>query len=260
MNLQNEPGPAPRMEPAPNILLPNNSTNIQQNKALTSKISIFYAPVDQPWKLYKHVDLEWIYKILRSTKYKLITEKLRLIDPNDKDARKAYKQAHFDYATFAGTFSYHADKDLINRSCYFDVDLDHIGNMAALEAMKSRILSQYTPALLFISPSGDGLQLVYQIDPNQGTHLQFFEALTNYHKKEFGVEIDQKCKNPSRACFLPYDPKCIKPDNPTLLGSDFLTVYPPDKPLKSTTTEQRDNSDNDAEGEIIENQEEIIKD
>lgn len=39
------------------------------------------------------------------------------------------------------------------------------------------------------------------------TYQQVFAAVTNYLKATYGLVPDQKCKDISRACFLPHDPQ-----------------------------------------------------
>lgn len=44
--------------------------------------------------------------------------------------------------------------------------------------------------------------------PDLLTHLpEVFAAVTNYVKATYGLVPDQKCKDISRACFLPHDPQ-----------------------------------------------------
>ena len=72
--------------------------------------------------------------------------------------------------------------------------------------------------LLFRSPSGDGLKWVVEIDLTQGTHAQYFEALSHYLQATYGVSVDPSGRNLSRACYLPHDPDAVI--NPKYLNED----------------------------------------
>ena len=45
--------------------------------------------------------------------------------------------------------------------------------------------------------------------------MRFFASLYNYIFNHYGVEVDRKCRNLSRACFLPHDAGAYL--NPSLL-------------------------------------------
>ncbi len=61
--------------------------------------------------------------------------------------------------------------------------------------------------LLFVSPSGDGLKWIISIDITEATHQNFFQAIANYIKEVYQLEVDKSGKDISRACFLPHDPE-----------------------------------------------------
>ena len=104
------------------------------------------------------------------------------------------------------------------------------------------------PALMFTSPSGDGLKIIFAIDTFQASHADFFAAFQNFFRSEFNQNIDKQCKDVARATFLCYDPECFYTENPTILGADFLNKYrmlkQPDKQQEKikppTTTESKE--------------------
>lgn len=59
----------------------------------------------------------------------------------------------------------------------------------------------------FISPSGNGLKILYRTDATAVRHEEYFHALCVFITNEYGVMIDEACKDISRLCFLAYDPK-----------------------------------------------------
>jgi len=136
------------------------------------------------------------------------------------------KKSLLPYVTFAGTFTKRAVKNLIERSEYFVVDIDHIGNQDQIKAIVTHVCKFFTPAMFFISPSGDGLKVIFQIDSDAGTHLDFFNAFRYFFKKEIGVDIDEACKDVSRACFLCHDENVYLSNNPDILDQEFIFSVP----------------------------------
>lgn len=185
-----------------------------------SEISVYKSPVKNVTP-YKTVSLFDIYTVIRSDKYKAITERLRSFET--KAERDYCKQTELDYATFSGSFKTRANDLLIKHSNYFCIDIDHISG--EIDATKNNLLKSYIPALMFISPSGDGLKVVYKIDTTKGSHQDFYFAFEDYFKTEYNTDIDASCKDVSRACFLCHDSNCFYSENASVLGSDFINSH-----------------------------------
>ena len=171
--------------------------------------SFFQAPITNV-RPCKNISLLDAYKYIVSDKAKERTEKLRSIsDP--KEARK-FKASNFDYCTFSGLFDTRNDKALIQHSGYLCIDFDHVEDLCLLR----RFLlddKYFETMLLFRSPSGNGLKWVIKIDIAEFTHTDYCRAISNYISKEYGIKVDESCKDVSRACFLPYDPDCYIKQN-----------------------------------------------
>ena len=117
---------------------------------------------------------------------------------------KVFKATNFDYCTFSGTFTARGDKNLIEHSGLLCVDFDHVADLAALRA--SLLNDEYfDTALLFRSPSGDGIKWVVEVDLSQYSHGEYFQAVAAYLLAAYGVEADRSGRDVSRACFLPHD-------------------------------------------------------
>lgn len=167
------------------------------------KFSYFKAPVSNIYPK-NTLSLVEAYELIKSNKNSLITEQLRAIQAKD-EARK-FKALKFDYATFSGTFEKRNDKALLNHSGLLTIDFDHI---ADLQQLKYQLLNDeyFETVLLFVSPSGDGLKWIIPIDITEATHQNFFNAIANYIKEVYQLEVDKSGKDVSRACFLPFDPE-----------------------------------------------------
>ena len=162
------------------------------------------------------------------TLYKGITEQLRAIKRQQKAAEEegrkedaiakakeaaTFKKNHFDQLCVSGLFSKKADGCLITHSGMMGIDIDHYGE-EHVEELKQEIIhdpmfkKDFELELAFRSPSGDGLKLIVETDPDVTTHAEYFDALRNIFQMRYGINIDNNCKNVSRGCFLPHDIFC----------------------------------------------------
>lgn len=192
------------------IAAPPTESNKEQgcNQHKPGAFSFFRAPAQSVNPL-KADDVKGIYKYI--TMYvpaMKATRELRAI--TDKDEARNYKASHFDFACFSGVFSYRKDDCLVRHSGLLCLDFDHVGKPYVVWSLRRRLIEDpnFITWLLFISPSGDGLKWVIGIDLKMCDHKTWFRALQNYVRVTYGMEVDEKCSNVSRTCFLPHDPVC----------------------------------------------------
>lgn len=179
-----------------------------ENKSGPGAFSFFRAPAQSVTPL-KSADVKGIYKYITLYQPAMkATQELRSIT-DAKEARK-YKASHFDFVCFSGVYSYRKDDCLMQHSGLLCLDFDHVGDRQALWSLRDRLIADphFTTWLLFTSPSGDGLKWVIGINLDLCDHKTWFRAMQNYVRVTYGIEVDEKCINVSRACFLPHDPVC----------------------------------------------------
>jgi len=142
--------------------------------------------------------------------YSDLTSQLRALSP-EEDRRK-FKAERFDYVTFSGVFVRREAKSLRNHSGLITIDLDHLSDPDNIkQELKCDI--ELNPALIFISPSGDGLKVILPIDINAGSHSEYFDAISNYLRVTYSLIADPSGRDVSRACFLSHDLKVyLNPD------------------------------------------------
>jgi len=167
--------------------------------------------------------IEECIEIIRTISLKTKTDLIRKTE--DPKEREKIKKS-LPYVTFSGTFSSRANEKLIVRSNYFCIDLDHVGALKEINDVEKAITDSYPFAMSFVSPSGDGVKIVFLIDPDAGTHLDFFHAIKKFIGLKTGRAIDDNCKDISRACFLCHDPLVVS-EVPVVLGHKFLKEYLP---------------------------------
>lgn len=179
----------------------------------TPLFSFFKAPISNVTP-HRSATLLQIYNAIKGDFYKERTRQLRSATGVGLNQARKFKATNFDYCTFSGTFSTRSDKALLKHSGLLCIDFDHVQDIYEL---KNRLLADeyFDTQLLFISPSGDGIKWIIQIDTATDTHANYFTAITNYIRQTHGIEVDKSGKDISRACFLSHDPCAYI--NPTYL-------------------------------------------
>jgi hypothetical protein len=116
-------------------------------------------------------------------------------------------QQSSSYATFSGTFTSRDDKALSKHSGLICIDIDDLGER--LQEIRDAIIADPATVVCFFSPNGDGLKVLYEMDPAKYSQYDWYKGYCIRLSKDFGVDVgklDPSCKNVSRACFLPHDP------------------------------------------------------
>lgn len=104
-----------------------------------------------------------------------------------------------------------ANEKLIAHSGLLCGDLDDLGERVA----EVRTKLQKSPHLYaaFLSPTGDGLKVVFRVPTDASKHLASFRAVEKHVRELTNIQIDQACKDVARLCFVSYDPDCyFNPD------------------------------------------------
>jgi len=106
------------------------------------------------------------------------------------------------YVTPSGIFERRKNDGLKQHSGFICIDIDDLDDVDQVKAQLSE--DPYTYAV-FESVSGTGLAVLVRINPDQ--HREAFQGLKEYYKLRYGLEIDEGCKDVSRARFVSYDPE-----------------------------------------------------
>lgn len=160
-------------------------------------------------------------------KYKDEIQEIQAI--TDKKKRNAAKQK-LEAVTWSGQFEPRVITGLYRHSGLICIDIDDLTEWGELHNAL-----ELDPFLFakFISPSGNGLKLIFAIDVttekiNERTsyeadrkniieaHYEYFNCIAAYLKSHYGIIADESGKDPSRLCFVSSD------DN--LYNNAFCTV------------------------------------
>ncbi|MBK7173626.1 MAG: primase C-terminal domain-containing protein [Bacteroidales bacterium] len=200
--------------------------------------SFFTAPITNKYPS-NILDIKGLYELIKGESYAPQTKLLR--SSTTPEVAKKIKSSVFDYVTFSGKFSERHSTKLITRSSYICCDLDHIGDLNDILELQIRIIDKLKPSLMFISPSGDGLKVIYRIEVGAGTHTEFFKALQVYFKEIIGFEIDPSGSDLCRACFLPQDKDAYYNEDCDTLDKSFIDTF---LPKDEISIPQKDYSEN----------------
>lgn len=161
------------------------------------KVSVYKDVFDKTSQLYYDVDV--VLKVIQNGKYKDKIHQLR--QTTEKDLRSRIKQGLVSIC-FSGTFESRYDSKIIKHSGLVVLDFDHVQNLDELK--KAFKADPYTFAA-FISPSGDGLKVLFKIPDNKKDHSEHYLGIVDYCKSKEYPELDTTSKNLSRVCFVSYD-------------------------------------------------------
>lgn len=186
----------------------NNPTTANSWNPAEVRMSFFSKPITNKKPTGQHLSLFQVYRYIITRRYMPETEQLRGI--TDEDKAREYKGLHLDYVTPSGVFSYCSDHSLVKHSGILCMDLDHLGNR--VEELFQLLMHEpmFQTLLLFRSPRGFGLKWFIPIDLSRCDHRTWFTAVRNYLMHTYHLDdnqVDKACGNPSRACYLCYDPE-----------------------------------------------------
>lgn len=99
--------------------------------------------------------------------------------------------------------SYRDDPSLTEHSGLCVIDLDHLDDV---EKWKSHFKTDEHVYCAFISPSGDGLKILYHIPADIDMHRAYYRAILDDLQK-LGLKVDPTSINETRVCFISYDPE-----------------------------------------------------
>lgn len=158
-----------------------------------------------------NTDLNSVLKSIRSGNWKDITLQYR------ESPDPEFKKSKFPAVTVSGTFPEERKAAKIEKhSGYIAIDIDNVDDIDATRA--ELYADEYTYAG-FVSVSGRGLCIIVKIDGTK--HNDAFAGLEKYYFTNYGVQIDQACKDVSRLRFVSFDP-----DLHLNAQSKLFAIYP----------------------------------
>jgi hypothetical protein len=141
-----------------------------------------------------------VLEAIRDGRYSDQVGALRRLLPANRKAYDAEKKS-LPAFTVSGTME--GRKKLRQHSNLLQVDLDKLGGK--LREILTRLKGDPHISFIFLSPSGEGLKLGVVIAGSR--HEESFYTAQAYFRRTYGLEIDPKCKDVGRLCFVSHDPE-----------------------------------------------------
>lgn len=151
--------------------------------------------------------------------YRDIIEGVRS-EPDKK--KRAELKKKLPAVTFSGLFAKRNAESLVQ---YSNIVCHDIDELEPAELTRLIDLLKNCPYLLamFVSPSGNGLKLLFDSDHTDISHLEVWTAIGNYLTKAYNVIPDAACKDICRLCFLSYDTDLYYNEDCESVNFDILT-------------------------------------
>ena len=210
------------------IINPFNDENLNSIEPATAVVTIG-TDINQP-SIIEETTLKKVFEKIKSKELEPQTKVLRhAYDADEKEYKK--QKTTLPYACFSGIFNTRKKaSDLKARTGLIVLDFDYL-EVSEISSAILKLSKTEEPVLMFTSPSGHGLKVVYKIQITEAEHPRYFKAIENYLYNEFGLIADPSGKDIARACFLAYDPNAIYNPNAKTLSKPFLDRWaPPEEP------------------------------
>ncbi len=175
---------------------------------MTSKVTIFQniKETDTPF----HREVGVILERIKNGSSKKLVKNIRTT--KDKNERNELKKK-LPALCFSGVFNKRKDSALVEHSGLICLDFDGYEKQKLLLEHKEKLTKDSYVYSVFISPSGNGLNVLVKIPANPDNHVNYFNSLEKYFDSTY---FDKMCKNVSRVCYESYDPLIYTNENSKL--------------------------------------------
>jgi len=107
--------------------------------------------------------------------------------------------------TWSGTFKKRNVKSLLQYSQLICLDIDKLNDEGIFNTAWFKLSTDPRTFILFRSPSGNGIKVVFKTDAAPDQHKDYFLSLEKEFHEKYDIEIDPSGKDICRLCFLSFD-------------------------------------------------------
>lgn len=133
----------------------------------------------------------------------------------------------------------HKTADIATHTGLLQIDVDGVGEHNAA-MIRDRLGSDPHFLAVWLSPGANGVKGIFRIPADLARHRLSFEAASKYLATAHGINIDPKCSDPSRLCFVSFDPDLRF--NPEAVPISIPTAQPPEARLMEPGRTPKKNS------------------
>lgn len=188
------------------------------------------------------IEADYLYQRIKqpSSEVENQLKSLRLVYGLDKKRYNELKRELPYVVCAAFNPEYRLTQNFAYTDCFI-IDIDHVGSQAiSLEALKTQLCQDQRVVMAFISPSGDGLKLMFALKEkcyDAGAFSAFYKAFVQQYSMQYDLAdlIDGRTSDVCRACFVSHDPEVYyNPDAEAIdwkrLAAQATAVRPADTP------------------------------
>lgn len=147
---------------------------------------------------------------------------------SDKEKRGILKKK-LRGVTFSGLFEKSRTKKHLKEYTHIVChDLDNLEAEEVERLQKELAADEYIYSF-FVSPSGNGLKILFRTETDQKEHTNCFNAIGSYLVNKYAIVFDEKCKDITRLCFLSYDENFYLNRDAKFITADFVNSWQPAK-------------------------------
>ncbi len=160
--------------------------------------------------------IESVVNAIRNETYKTPTEELRRLKATGESKKviNDFKQKNFKAVTWSGVYSKRNLESLVVHSGLVCIDFDAKNEKKPdgltperFNKLCERLAEDPYVVIAFVSPSGDGLKAIYKTEcTTVKDHYVYFESIAKYCLDNYLEVADPSGCDPTRLCFMPYDP------------------------------------------------------
>jgi hypothetical protein len=141
---------------------------------------------------------------IKSGHYESLIIPCRLLFEQDKTAYSALKRK-LPAITFCGEFKgAHKKENILTYNNIVIIDIDHIAK-DRIHSLKQRLFSDKYVFAIWISPSGNGLKVLFRVESNSTMHKFMFDKIADHLQAMYDIEADISGSDICRLCFISHD-------------------------------------------------------
>ena len=176
------------------------------------------------------VTVDKVYKALLNEQGEvaLLQQRLQIIHSIDVNQYRKLKTG-LPYIVCAHFYPLLRKKENFSYTERFLVDIDHLGEYGLdLLEIKEKLKADVRVELLFTSPGGDGLKVMFKLKEkitDTGYYSMFYKAFCLRFAEAYGLgaAVDLKTSDVSRCCFVSYDAQAFYNKNAEqVMAADYL--------------------------------------
>jgi hypothetical protein len=176
------------------------------------------------------VTVEKVYKALINERGEVAMHQKRLQILRSIDINQYRKlKTGLPYIVCAHSHPNIRQKENFSYTERFLVDIDHLAEYGLdIQEIKEKLKADRRVELLFISPSGNGLKVMFKLEKkitDAGYFSMFYKAFCMQFAEIYGLgaAVDLKTSDVSRCCFVSYDSQAFYNENvDQVIASDYL--------------------------------------